>query len=88
MTSKLVLSVILNILAVSLPVGILVRIFGVTATVNPQSARDILLLVGSAFFSFAVGMASSSIKGADRSPLQSILRDIVKERSAQEKRAA
>jgi len=81
MSRKFALSTILNILAVSLPVGILLRIFGAAATVNPASARDILLIVGSGVFSFTLGMLSASLmRGVDRSPFRTIFLDSLEER--------
>jgi ABC-type transport system involved in cytochrome c biogenesis permease component len=79
------LSIFLNIIAVFVPAVVLFRMFGLEAKVDPQSLRDLLALLGTAFFSFVVGLASAALlRTTDKPFLITVLEDLMPKRSEPE----
>lgn len=72
------LSIILNIIAVFVPAVVLFRTFGLDATVDPQSTKDLLALLGTAFFSFVVGLGSAALlRSTDKPMILTVLEDLM-----------
>lgn len=77
MKLRVILSILLNLVAVAAPGTVLLLTFGPTATVNPQSAKDLLYLLGSAVFAFALALGSSALlKGAGKPEIISSVEDL------------
>lgn len=78
MRLRIALSILLNLLAIAVPGAILLYTFGPTAQVNPQSAKDLLYLLGSAVFAFSLALVSNSLlKGADTPSVVTLVEDLV-----------
>ncbi len=79
MKPKIVLSILLNLAAVAVPAAVLSYVYGPGATVDPQSAKDILALLGGSVFAFTVSLgAAVLLRGADKPMLIALLEDIFK----------
>lgn len=71
-------SILLNILAVFVPALVLFRVFGLDATVNPESIKHVLAILGTALFSFVVGLISAALlRSTDKPFLESIVHDLM-----------
>ncbi|HSF41630.1 MAG TPA: hypothetical protein VLQ45_21430 [Thermoanaerobaculia bacterium] len=78
------LSILLNLVAIAAPAAVLFYTFGADARVDPQSAKDLLYLLGSALFAFCVGLASNALlKGGD-SPAVSLIEGLLSRRPGKE----
>jgi hypothetical protein len=78
MRLRVALSILLNLVAVAAPGVVLLYTFGPTAPVDPQSAKDLLYLLGSAIFAFSLALVSSALlKGADKSGVVTLVEDLV-----------
>lgn len=72
------LSITLNIIAVFVPAAVLFHIFGLDATVSPDSIRDLLALLGTAAFSFLVGLAAAALlRSTDKPMIITVLEDLL-----------
>jgi hypothetical protein len=65
------LSILLNLVAIAAPSAVLFYTFGADARVDPQSAKDLLYLLGSALFAFCLGSASNALLKGDGESLLS-----------------
>ena len=89
MRLRITLSILLNLVAVAAPGAVLFHTFGPTAQVNPQSTKDLLYLLGSAVFAFALAMVSGALlKGADKPALISLVEDLLPGKEGRSRRAA
>jgi hypothetical protein len=68
MRLRVILSILINLVAVAAPGAVLFHEYGPTAAVDPQSVRDMLFLLGTAFFSFALGLVSSLLLRSEDTP--------------------
>jgi hypothetical protein len=77
MRLRVTLSILLNLVAVAAPGAVLLLTFGPTAQVDPQSAKDLLYLLGSAVFVFALALGSGAfLRGADKPAIISQVEDL------------
>ena len=77
MRLRVALSILLNLAAIAVPGAVLLLTFGPTARVNPQSAKDLLYLLGSAVFAFSLALGSSALlRGADKPAIISLVEDL------------
>ena len=79
MVTRKFFSVILNLVAVFVPAVVLFRMFGLDAKVDPESIRHLFALLGTAFFSFAVGLGSAALlRSSDRPFILTVLEDLMR----------
>jgi len=78
MRPKIVLSILLNLVAVAAPAGVLLHTFGSTAQVDPQNTKDLLYLLGCAVFAFSVALGSGMLlKGSDKPAIVAFVQELL-----------
>lgn len=81
MKIRVVLSILLSVLAVVGPATVLYFLYGMESTIDPESGKDLVAMIGTVLFSFSVGLAASALlKSIDRSFLMKLVEDILRGR--------
>jgi hypothetical protein len=76
--SRLIFSILLNLIAIAVPTAVVYRAYGPTASVNPESTRDLAYLLGTALFSFSLGLFSAALlRRPDTPPILRVLEQIL-----------
>lgn len=79
MKPRVLLSVLLNVIALAVPAAVVAAVYGFQAEVNPQSLRDLVALVGTALFSFSVGLGAASLLKEGNTPaLLTLVEDLLR----------
>jgi hypothetical protein len=77
MRLRVILSILINLVAVAAPGAVLFYEYGPAASVDPQSMRDMMFLLGTAFFAFALGLGSSLLlRSEDKPALIGLVEDL------------
>lgn len=78
MKLRVLFSILLNVLAVAGPAAVLYLVYGMGATVDANSGRDLVALLSTGLFSFATGLgAATLVKSVDKSFLLKIVEGLM-----------
>jgi hypothetical protein len=81
MKPKVVFSILLSVLAVVGPPAVLYFLYGIDSTVDAESGKDLVAIIGTILFSFSLGLGSAALlKSVDKSFLLKLVEDVLRGR--------